>query len=215
MIVASLGEKGGTGKTTLATNLAGMRAYHSDVVLIDADRQGTASIWMERRAEHLDLSLPSCVQSFGAGLSRTIRDMARRYNDVVVDVASGDNLELSQALASADAIMIPMQPAAADLWTFGQMDIRVEDAIAINDLLRAFAIINKASPNPRAGDVAAARSAMADAVAITVSEYTVCERVSIKRAIPQGRTVPEYRPIDARACAELEAVYKLVYGDEY
>ena len=44
MIVAVLGEKGGTGKTTLATNLAGMRAAEGrDVLIIDADRQGSAS----------------------------------------------------------------------------------------------------------------------------------------------------------------------------
>ena len=215
MIVAALGEKGGTGKTTFATNLAGMRAYHSDVVLVDADRQGTASIWIERRAEDPNLSLPSCVQSFGASLSRTLREMSRRYEDVIVDVASGDHVELAQALAAADAAVIPIQPAAADLWTFGQMDIRVEDAMATNNSLRAYAIINKASPNPRAGDVDAARQAMSDAVAINVSEYTVCERVAIKRAIAQGTTVPEYRPPDPRASAELEAIYELVYGDKY
>jgi ABC-type Na+ transport system ATPase subunit NatA len=51
MIVAVLGEKGGTGKTTLATNLAGMRAAEGrDVLIIDADRQGSASYWAEKRS---------------------------------------------------------------------------------------------------------------------------------------------------------------------
>jgi Mrp family chromosome partitioning ATPase len=46
MIVAILGEKGGTGKTTLAVNLAGLRATEGrDVLLLDADRQGSASYW--------------------------------------------------------------------------------------------------------------------------------------------------------------------------
>ena len=43
MKVAVIGEKGGTGKTTFATNLAGWRARRrpgSKIVLIDADRQG-------------------------------------------------------------------------------------------------------------------------------------------------------------------------------
>ena len=50
MIIAIFGEKGGTGKTTLATNLAGMRAAaNRDVLIIDADRQGSASYWTEKR----------------------------------------------------------------------------------------------------------------------------------------------------------------------
>src|SRR5215470_17085985 len=69
MIIAVLGEKGGTGKTTLATNLAGMRAAaNRDVLIIDADRQGSASYWTEKR-DDLHASLPTvhCVQKFGNG----------------------------------------------------------------------------------------------------------------------------------------------------
>ena len=47
MIVALLAEKGGTGKTALATNLAGMRSRNRRVLLIDADRQGreASNLW--------------------------------------------------------------------------------------------------------------------------------------------------------------------------
>ena len=45
-IVLFGGEKGGTGKTTLATNMAAMLALQGkDVLLLDTDRQGTASFW--------------------------------------------------------------------------------------------------------------------------------------------------------------------------
>lgn len=50
MIVALLAEKGGTGKTTLAANLAGMRAGSGlRVLLVDADRQGSAYFWAQTR----------------------------------------------------------------------------------------------------------------------------------------------------------------------
>ena len=65
MIVAVLGEKGGTGKTTLATNLAGMRATAGrDVLIIDADRQGSASYWAEKRSNtHARLTRrPECAK---------------------------------------------------------------------------------------------------------------------------------------------------------
>jgi chromosome partitioning protein len=91
MIVAVLGEKGGTGKTTLATNLAGMRAAEGrDVLIIDADRQGSASYWAEKRTEtHPDLPTVQSVQKFGGGLQLAVRDMARRYADLIIDAGAG------------------------------------------------------------------------------------------------------------------------------
>lgn len=215
MIIATVGEKGGTGKTTLATNLAGMRAAHADVVIVDADRQGTASMWVEEREEH-GLPMPACVQGFGQSLTRTIRDMARRYTDVIVDVASGDSVELQSALRAAEVAVLPVQPSAADVWTVAQMDWRVEESQAVNDDLTAFAVINKASPNPRAKDAHRARLGLSEANAITVNDCpTVHERMAFKRAIEQGRTVWECRPRDNRACQETAAVYKLVFNQHF
>ena len=71
MKVAVIGEKGGTGKTTFATNLAGWRARRhpdSKVVLIDADRQGSASYWVGERQEREDVPQVDVLQKFGDGL---------------------------------------------------------------------------------------------------------------------------------------------------
>ena len=66
MIISVLGEKGGTGKTTLATNLAAIRATGSDLILLDADRQGSSSFWVqERRRQRMFLGLPVFRSSDG------------------------------------------------------------------------------------------------------------------------------------------------------
>ncbi len=52
MVILIGGEKGGTGKTTIATNLAALRALAGhDVLLVDTDSQGSASYWASSRDE--------------------------------------------------------------------------------------------------------------------------------------------------------------------
>src|SRR4051812_42711656 len=101
MIVAVLGEKGGTGKTTFATNLAGMRAgAGGDVLIVDADRQGSASYWAEA-GEKREVASVAWVKKFGTGLVGAFADMARRYSDIVIDIAAGDSREIEGALRTA------------------------------------------------------------------------------------------------------------------
>ena len=71
MIIALLAEKGGTGKTTLATNLAGMRGCRGTprVLLVDADRQGSSRFWARTR---------SSSETAAAGLAAAVRRGVRQ-----------------------------------------------------------------------------------------------------------------------------------------
>ena len=69
MLILLGGEKGGTGKTTLATNLAVQRAHHGhDVVLLDTDIQGAASYWARVRQDAGLTPRVPCLQKYGPGL---------------------------------------------------------------------------------------------------------------------------------------------------
>jgi chromosome partitioning protein len=214
MIIAVLGEKGGTGKTTFATNLAGLRAAAGhDVLILDADRQGSASYWAEKREKH-DVPSVTAVQKFGTGLVRAVSDMARRYGDVVIDIAAGDSREIEGALRAASRVIIPVQPAGLDVWTLGIIDERIGEAKIANPTLEAFVVINRASTNPRDGDVDEARNAISGCENFIVSDVVVRERVAIKRAAPNGFTVPEFQPVDTKAVAEIDALYRLAFREE-
>lgn len=98
-IIVFGGEKGGTGKTTLATNIAAMLARQGkDVLLLDTDRQGTASFWATVREEEAVEPRVACVQKFGKGLPAQVRDLAERYDEIVIDAGGRDSMELRYAL---------------------------------------------------------------------------------------------------------------------
>jgi chromosome partitioning protein len=213
MIIAVLGEKGGPGKTTFATNLAGLRALAGrDVLIVDADRQGSASYWVEKRD---DTGLPTvhCVQKFGNALARTVRDMARRYDDVVIDVGAGDTREMESALRAASRVIIPIQPAGLDVWTLGLLDDRVDDARGGNDQIAALVVLNRVSTNPRDRDEEEAREAIGGCENLELSHVVIHDRVAIKRAAPQGLVASEYKPHDPKASQEMEELYHLAFAD--
>jgi chromosome partitioning protein len=214
MIVAILGEKGGTGKTTLATNLAGMRAADGrDVLLLDADRQASASYWAEKRSHHHpQVPVVPSVQKFGEGLMRTVRDMERRYDDILVDVGAGDSREVESALRVADLALVPVQPAGLDVWTLGLMDDRVGEAHAVREALRAYVVLNRASPNPKDNDADEAREAIDGCAHLRLAPGMICDRVAVKRAAPAGLTVLEYKPLDAKAASEMQQLYALAFA---
>ena len=122
VIVAVIAEKGGTGKTTIAIHLAGWRqAVGVDVILVDGDWQGTATYWVEVRNE-LELPTPSTVQAFQRGLRRSVMDLTRHYDEIVVDVGAGAGVGMESILRIADIAIVPLQPNELDIWTADLLD---------------------------------------------------------------------------------------------
>ena len=216
MIVAVLAEKGGTGKTMVATNLAGMRAaLGRRVLLVDADRQGSAEHWVELRSAS-GLPRLECIPLYGAAFRRYLQNRTSLYDDVVVDVGAGDGEEMTVALGDSDVAVIPVRPTAADVWTMTLMDSRVSEARANNPGLRAWALINQASTNPRQPAAAETREVLSrGCVAIKVAPAALCDRVAFQRAFAVGRTVEEYDTRAEKAAAELSALYEVVFGEAF
>ena len=110
VLVAS--SKGGAGKSTIATHLAAHSALEGKrTVLIDADRQKSASHWCERRAHFAGAVLP--IDGSRRGWDRQLPGDAQR---AIVDApagAMGDELEAF--LERADAVIVPVLPSMIDL----------------------------------------------------------------------------------------------------
>jgi chromosome partitioning protein len=214
MIVLVGGEKGGTGKTTLATHLAARRASAGrDVLLLDTDKQGSASFWAAVRDEDAaDLPPVPCVQVFGKGVTAQARDLSGRYDDLVIDAGGRDSVELRASMIVADTLFVPLQASQFDVWTLERMDELVEQAQAINAELRAYVVINRASPHPQVTEAEEAESLLADFEHLVYADVVLHDRIAFRRAASQGRAVHEITPTDAKACAEIDALYDATFS---
>lgn len=211
LIVLVGGEKGGTGKSTIATNLAACLACRGiDVVLLDADPQATASRWVERR-NGFSPGLPRvhCVQKTG-DIFETIRDLSGRYQQVVVDAGGRDSEELRSAMVAADRFYIPLKASQPDLETVINVSRLVKTACGLNPGLRACAVVSMASTHPAVTEAHEARELLAELPEIGLSQAVIGERKIFRDAIVEGRGVIECRNNKARA--EIELLAEEIYG---
>lgn len=212
MILLLGGEKGGTGKTTLAVNLAVILARTGkDVLLIDTDKQGSTNFWSSIRDESGALPRIPCVQKFGKGLAKDVIDLSGRYEELIIDAGGRDSMELRYSLGVADKVIIPCQPTQFDLVTLNQMDTLVEQAQTLNPNLIAAVVINRASTNPSVSDAEEARELILEFNHLNLIKSILRERVSFQRSVREGLSVIEVPQPDRKAVTEINCLFKEVY----
>jgi len=144
-IIAVVGNKGGTGKTTLALNLAAGLAVRGDtVVIVDADPQQSAYQW--RLTGDADNGLPDVVAA-ALGLEKTVRALAEANRHVVIDCPPSIKAPQSeQALKLADHALVPVQPSPVDLWATTHIARVIERLRPENPRLRALIVMSQLEP---------------------------------------------------------------------
>ena len=218
-------EKGGTGKTTLTTNLAVELANKGkDILIVDTDPQGSASNWAAVRSSKQEdaydnqnlIHIPT-VQKFGKGIGRDILDLSERYEHVIVDAGGRDSIELRAALAVADKTYMPMQPSQFDIWTLGMMDKLVADARVFNQKLEATILLNRASTNPRSTETQEAFDVQEELENVVFSETIVRDRTAFRRAAKRGLSVTELlsKDYDEKAATEVSELFKEIFENEH
>lgn len=203
MIVALLNQKGGVGKTTLALHLAGAWAAKGlRVTLIDADPQGSALDWSERRGHE---GLPRLFGVVGLSrdtLHREVPELARGVDRIVIDGPPRVAGLMRSALLAADLVLIPVQPSPFDGWASAEMLALLGEARIYRPDLAARFVINRC----------AARTVIARETAEGLADHdppllaaSVGQRVVFAQAAQTGRLASEVDG-DSAAAREVAAL---------
>ena len=184
------------------------------MLLIDTDPQGSANYWAQSRDELNITPRVACVQKFGKGLPTEVKDLAKRYQDIIIDAGGRDSVELRSAMVVALKVYIPIQPSQFDIWTLNQMDELVETAKGFNHDLQAQVIISRSSTNPSVHESDDTVEILNDFTNLSLASTEIKDRIAYRKAASGGFCVSELKPKDAKAVEEMDALYKEVFGDK-
>ncbi|MDJ0390264.1 AAA family ATPase [Roseomonas sp. E05] len=207
------GEKGGVGKTTLATHMAVARktAGHT-VVLVDADSQGTASTWSDARKEHPEVPQLPCVSLRGGKVHVELRELARHYDDVVVDTGGADSQEFRSAMLAADTLLMPLRPGSFDFWTLLKMQEVVALAEGFNDNLQAVVALSQVPPSAVDRARREATEILAEMPRFRLLNCMTVFRAAFNHSAGEGLTVDEMPRRDSKACSEIAFLHNELFG---
>jgi chromosome partitioning protein len=208
MIYTIGGIKGGSGKTTIATNLAVMLTRAGrDVLLVDADDQETATDFTFWRNE----TLPSgagytAIQLADAAVRTEVLKLKDKYDDIVIDTGGRDTTSQRAAMVVSDMYLVPFVPRSFDMWTLEKVVKLVEEMNPANPALVAIAILNRL--DSRGADNEDAKEFLKDSPTLAVLHSTLGHRKIYANAASKGLGVVEYKPSDEKAVQEVEALFQ-------
>lgn len=206
IIISFLQEKGGAGKTTMATNVAyGIKAKGLKVLLVDSDPQGSARDWNEANGG----SLIPVVGLDRETLATDIKAMGNLYDIIIVDGAPHLTRMSAAAVKASDIVLIPVQPSPYDVWASTHLVGLVKDRQQLtNGVPRASFIISRAIK----------RSILSRDVAETLEEYKLpvfksytTQLVAYPSTALKGQTVLDIK--GSEAAKEINAIVDEIFEE--
>ena len=152
MIYTIGGIKGGSGKTTVATNLTvWLSSRGRDVLLVDADDQETATDFTVWRSELTGGNTGyTAIQLSDSAVRTEVLKLEPKYDDIVIDTGGRDTASQRAALTIANLFLLPFIPRSFDIWTLEKVTVLIEEIRPINPELKILAFLNRS--DPRGGD---------------------------------------------------------------
>lgn len=149
MIILIGGEKGGSGKSCLAQNIAVhlSKEQQASVLMVDCDPQRTTSDWIQERNCNTELSRINCVQLYGK-IRNDLLSLQNHYDYIIVDCGGQDNLALRAAMSVAAHVLVPLRPKRRDLKTVPHMEDIIATCRMVNPKMHAAFVMTQCPALP-------------------------------------------------------------------
>jgi len=198
-VIAVLNQKGGAGKTTIATHLArALQLDGADVLLVDSDPQGSARDWAAVREDQpvpvVGLDRPT--------IERDLKSIAQKDYVIIDGAPQAHDLAVS-ALKAAHFILIPVQPSPYDIWATSDLVDLVKQRMELTEgQLKAAFLISRAIRNTKLGqEVTEALTGYA----LPILTVRIMQRVIYPTTAAAGTTVLDTEP-HGEAAKEIRAL---------
>jgi chromosome partitioning protein len=198
-VVALLNQKGGVGKTTLSVHLAAALAQDHNVLVIDADPQGSALDWSARRTQK---PLFNVVGIPKAILHRDIATLSKGYDWTIIDGPPRMDELAKSAIGAADIVLIPVQPSPFDVWAAEDIINIVREFEIHKPQLQTRFVINRLFPNTMLG---AEIMTILSSFNFPVLDAVIHNRTEYAKSARNGLTALETDPTGS-ACREVRAL---------
>ncbi|TXH78371.1 MAG: peptide transporter [Thiothrix sp.] len=202
-VIAVLNQKGGSGKTTIAINLAhALKLAGANVLLVDSDPQGSARDWNEANQGQV---LP-VVGLDRETLPTDLAAISGGYDYVVIDGAPQIAKLAAAAIKCTDLVLIPVQPSPFDIWATADLVelIKTRQTITEGKPLAAFVISRVIKHTKLSQEVNEAL----EGYDLPILEQGTSQRVIYPTVASTGQTV--FSEQGNPAIAEIEALAKEV-----
>lgn len=188
-VITIANQKGGVGKTTIATNFACISSKNNKkTILIDADIQESS---MKFRAVRPDNA--SQFQSLSIKTATIHKDINGFTADVIfIDVGGNDSKVFRSALSAANVIIIPLLPSQYDLWTSEDTFNVVEEIKTFKNDLKVGAILNQVIAGTKISkEVQEVMDDFIEKYKLKMFKNMLYSRVAYKESVSEGLSVTE------------------------
>lgn len=196
MIITFVNQKGGVGKTTLSINVAACLARDgAKVLMIDADKQGSASTWASLREEPLFQVAGLARQN----LAREAMQMAGGYDYTVIDGPPHAEEIARGCIIAADFVALPIEPSGLSTWASDLTVRQIQAAQDIKETLKCGFVVSR-----KIGNTVIGREVrdMASEANIPILTAEIEQRVAFAESMTMGQSIFEWAS-KSRAAAEI------------